>query len=562
MPETAQIPGTTEQTVPPAQNEQPQQPTEREPTGRPVTSVQAEQTAQREQLVQPQPQSQPQPQPQPQQPEEPERPGQPAHTGSPGLGVPNNNASNDRDQDDDGPALIPFIPIVCPQAVFRQRDRVLPLVFDGMHNVAFVQRVDNYTHSPSGQPVEVKGRVEFRRVDAGGVPRILVETATSDESLPVRISAHEQTQTMQIVVPSQYVPGPRSASPEPCVEISATILVPRAGEINNLTVDAANLDVRFAESLSLRVAGTINITTVDASVGSGVREDEIRLSTDVFAGLDSAREWGIGNHAFVPAPASYRLDARVIKVATTSGRIHGNWPLFDVLNLRTISGEIGLSITPKEAAKADPKPAALTLRTASGTIQVAEPVRGGSETGIPARDYVFSVHSTSGLIRTALAFGGLADAAELSSTSGSIVADLLPVLDRARVTPRQPAQLKTSTTSGSSMVRVLEPLWVGDAPFSTAGGTPVLDRLEANHRSTSGSVSLRYPQSWEGDLSARTTSGTLRASGRDLRVMPSSRSWPRALHAHKRAGTGAQNASLLDVSTTSSEINVVIGDER
>ncbi|KAK7747011.1 hypothetical protein SLS62_009268 [Diatrype stigma] len=444
------------------------------------------------------------------------------------------------------PAWVSFEPGVCKDAGFRWQDAVLPLVFSEDRNVAFVEELDE--QRTTGAPVRVAGYVQVLQVAEGDDPRILLEIASNDEDIPIDVLTDESSQAMRVRVPSKF---DSSRYREPCVEMRATIFVPRDGDIGGFTVGTVHLDISLIESLSLRVSDFSKISSVVGDISSassypppyGERRTASAKSTDL---------------TFVPARDSYNFHSRVIEVSTTTGKIHGNWPLFDMLGLHTTSGDITASITPKDALASDPKPAVLSISSVSGGIQAAEPVHG--EEPLPRRDYLVDVKSISGVLRCSLAAGA---GTHLKSTSSDITVDLQPVFNKDKVTRDQPAQLETITTSGLTTVRILEPLWFeGDQSSSTkpatASGSGTLDRLEATHKSSSGNIRLRYPQSWEGNLFAESMSGSMGIKGKDVRVVRRSTGWPRSMHARK--GDDSKDASLIRVHSLSGDLDAVIGD--
>lgn len=447
----------------------------------------------------------------------------------------------------------------------------MPLVFDQGRNIAFVEEADERT---SGIPVRVAGYVQVREVDEGGDPRILLEVASNDEDLPVDILVDEDAQAMRVRVPAKFDSSRYRVS---CVEIRATIFVPRGGEIRGLAVGVTHLDVSLLDSLSLRVADLSKISSVVGDIASGASYPPSYEGKDAAAAAASAKT----DFSFVPAGNSYDFHSRVIEVSSTTGKIHGNWPLFDMLGLHTTSGDIKASITPKEVLESHPKPAVLSVSSISGNIWAAEPIHDVEK--IPTRDYLVDIKSTSGDLHCFVAIGA---GTHLKSTSSDITVDLKPVINTAQVTPEQPAQLETITTSGRTAVRILEPLWFeGDGsksateepedvpyipvgsddpydivpPATTASSSSVFDRIQATHKSSSGAIGLNYPQSWEGNLFAESMSGSLKVRGRDARIVRKESGWPRSLHARK--GNSDSN-SLIRAHSLSGDVNALLGEER
>ncbi|KAI1461015.1 hypothetical protein F4805DRAFT_414424 [Annulohypoxylon moriforme] len=433
----------------------------------------------------------------------------------------------------------PFMPTYCENAQYRFEDQILALNFDANRNVTFIE--DQHAHSGTSQ-VRVAGQVNVRRLDEGGSPRLVLEIATNDKGILLDVYADEEAQALKVSVPKKY----DILDPEdwPCVEIRTTIWVPQDADLGVLSLSVVHLDILLLDDLTLHVADYSQLQSVVGSISSGA-DRPITYNNSLFLTT-------IPDFTFVPAKASYVFDSRVIEVSTTSGHIDGNWPLYDMLGLHTTSGDIGVSITPQEELDEDPRSAVLSLSSISGAVHATEPVHAGAD--IPLRDYLVDIKSTSGGIHGAFAFGA---GIELKSTASDIALDLLPVMHVGHVSPTQPAQMETATTSGTTAIRVLEPIWYNENRTVVAGRP--LNCLQALHKSTSGDIGLRYPQAWEGNLYAETTAGRLKVKGRDVKVVRSVGGWPGSkLEARKGAG-GA--GSSIQVHALMGNMDAVIGRE-
>ncbi|KAI1381408.1 hypothetical protein F4677DRAFT_402922 [Hypoxylon crocopeplum] len=446
---------------------------------------------------------------------------------------------------DDPTMANPFLPSYCEDAHYRYEDQILDLNFDRDHNITFVQELE--THSGGSTYVHVGGQVRVRRLGSGGQPRLVLEIGTTDRNILLNVITNEEAQSMKVIVPKKS----DSSEPQPCVVMMATIWVPEDAEIGMLNLGVVHLDVLLMSDLSIHVADYTKIASVVGDIRSGAEGTLIdKNSSTVPTGPASPF---VPAYTFVPANNSYVLDSRVLEISSTSGRIDGNWPLYDMLGLHTVSGDIKASITPKDELKSYPKPAVLSVSSVSGAVHATEPIHAPAQ--IPLRNYLVDVKSTSGGIHGALAFGA---GVQLKSTSSNIALDLLPVMDAGRLSPQSPAQLETATTSGTTAVRVLEPLWFGSTTGSSMGSKP-LNCLMAAHRSTSGDIGLRYPQAWEGYLQAETTSGRLGVRGRDVKIIKSGGGWVGSKIAAQKGPGGS--GSTIQVHALTGDMDAVIGKE-
>lgn len=380
-----------------------------------------------------------------------------------------------------------------------------------------------------------------------------LEIATNEPELLLRTSLDADLQAITVSVPEAYESTVRGQ--RPCVEIKGTVWVPEGAELGFLSLRAIHLGIRLFDDLHLRVADYAELSSVVGHIKAGASEGDGRGAPT----LDP-------DHKFIPAKDSWAFDSRTIEVHTTSGSIDGTWPLYDMLGLHTTSGSISVSITPKEELKNEPRSAVLSLSTISGTISAAEPVHNLSQ--IPQRDYLVDVKSTAGDINGALIFS---TGMTVHSTAGALALDLLPVINTGRLTPQNPAQLETITTSGVISVRVLEFLSFSDNSKALAASGDIddevlagqasraLDCLQATHKSTSGKIELRYPQVWEGMLYAQTTSGRLVARGKDLRILRYTGGWPGSKMEARKGAAGKK--SSIEVHALLGGMDALIGEE-
>ncbi|KAI0137199.1 hypothetical protein BJ170DRAFT_604814 [Xylariales sp. AK1849] len=452
----------------------------------------------------------------------------------------------------------------CQGAQYRFPDQIMSVEFSKARRLSFVQ--DEKTLSGQAR-VRVGGQVNLRQLDDGGYPRVVLEIVTNDKELLLDVHVDEAEQQMRISVPKKF--NSKTTEEEPCVEMRATIWVPKDAELQELSVTGVHLDVLLLDDLSLQVEDFSRLSSIIGHVISGAEKP--RTYENAGMSFDATPEF-----TYVPAKQSYTLDSRIIEVSTTSGKISGNWPLYDMLGLHSTAGNVEVSITPEPVLESNPKPAVLSMSSVSGYIHATEPIH--TQDQVPIREYLVDVHSTSGEIHCALAFGS---GIELKSTASNIAADLLPVIDQGKLSASNPAQLETVTTSGSTAIRILDPVWYGDRyastepkdiPFVPIGnGDPYdvslppravpqpFDCLQAVHKSTSADIGLRYPQSWVGDIQADATSGSLSVKGKDVRITKSTGGWPGSKMTAYKGQSG--NASTISVRTLLGSLSAILGDE-
>ncbi|KAL2018520.1 hypothetical protein VTK56DRAFT_732 [Thermocarpiscus australiensis] len=462
------------------------------------------------------------------------------------------------------------------------------LSFSADRQFTFVEKIDHDDGYRDGSEVHVQGAVIFRRA-ASDTPSssVTVEIVVDDDRLHIGTSWDGEEQVLKVIVPLRVDWSRRGSGP--CANIKATVWVPEDSKLENLKVNTVHLDIRLLDNLSLSVSKQTKLSSVvgpiiAASTGADARDDKI---------ID------------VGAPDSFRFHSRLIEVKTTSAPIRGSWPLYDYLGLQSTSGDIKVCIEPKEADKDSPKPAILYIKSLSGDVEFREPIHaaeqafrtaqtilleGGTyeadiaaETLLPPRDYRVDVYTTSGDITGASAFSS---GAGFKSTSGTISLDLLPVLDSSLAKSNaRDVRLQTTSTSGTTDVTVLEPLWIesADAARGAAGGGgyvplkpssasaseaeapesgPLLRCLYSEHSSTSANIRLRYPGSWEGDISLSSLTGPLQVGGEGVKIIRSGSEWPGIKkHILARKGEVAKGGEILGKSTSGS-VEVLVGEKK
>lgn len=453
--------------------------------------------------------------------------------------------------------------------------------FDPDRPLTLVQKVTDDNGHRGWSDVHIQGVTVFRRAGSDTPDSaVVVEIIVNDDSLTVDTSWNTEYQLLVVTVP--YWLDWSHGSQRPCVNIKITVWVPEDGALDKLEVDTTHLDITLLDNLSLSVSKGTKLNSLVGSV--------VSASTGIPSGCDNI--FGVGApEEFRFQARSFRFRSRFIEVNTTSAPIRGSWPLYDYLGLQSTSGSIKVLVQPKEADKEAPKAAILYIKSISGNVEFREPIHeaegmlkhlqtlGAGRTDmtevharadmlLPARDYRVDVHTASGDIVGAAAFSS---SAGFRSTSGAVSVDLLPVLDSSLAADGgREVGLQTSSTSGTTEVAVLEPMWV-DASSGTyldttrsSGGNerPPLRCLHGEHSSTSANIKLRYPGSWEGDIALSSLTGELKVGGDGVKLIKAGSDWPginKSLLARKgQKGKGGK----VGGKSTSGDIDVVVGEVK
>jgi len=121
----------------------------------------------------------------------------------------------------------------------------------------------------------------------------------------------------------------------------------------------------------------------------------------------------------------------------------------------------------------------------------------------------------------------------LTSTAGGI--DVEVAVDTRVTSPN--ARFQTQSNAGPTRVNLLPPL-------------KHRNQISARHHSSAGSMTLKYPQEWEGVVEADTLAGSLRLSGEGLEIVDSRGGLGPNRYEKGVKGDDWESKSTVDVSTS------------
>lgn len=198
---------------------------------------------------------------------------------------------------------------------------------------------------------------------------------------------------------------------------------------------------------------------------------------------------------------SSKYTQREIIIYSASGSIAGTYQLFDLLSITTVAGSIDVSIVPHQALPSTPStPASLVLASTSGSIS-ANVLNIQDHQKIPDRIFTSRVSTISGSISAKLLHTTFTT---LLSTSGRISAEIYPTSSSSS------SSITTSGQSGSTDITVHPDLFSPQSPIKNLSG---------KHTNTSGNLKIRYPNTWEGHIQARTLSGRVGINWDGVRII-------------------------------------------
>lgn len=502
----------------------------------------------------------------------------------PGGGSGGSPISKLPSQDDDGTRLayppydgeMPWAESdLCATPEIKYPVQTFKVEFSDSRNVSFFQDVKK--NNPSGgRDVRVSGEVVIRRAGNGTPgPGITLESVANDDQIALDLDWDEAEQRLYVLSPLA-IPWTSNSGESPCLQIRSTIWVPPGSVLDSLNVESVHLGVKLLDNLSIQLN---NFARLASTIGT------------VVAATDGEKD--PKQVMLEGPPKSFSLNSRYIEVKTLSNAIAGSWPLYDYLGLETVAGSIKAGVVPKEALKDKPRPAILYVHSTSGPIELHEPVEAaaaalameaqGTAVGataqdiIPPRQYGVDLYTMSGTVKGSVAFG---HSCKVHTTSGNIDLTLLPVYDKSQIQSSggdSSSFLQTSTTSGTTVVNVMDALWkdvqtgsyvappappppaaaaaaapggtedftpigaedpysfLGDEEEETpaadppapeeqpqeqaAASSPAIRVLSSRHTTTSAAIRLSYPATWEGGIDADSLTGKIAVTGKGVQVI-------------------------------------------
>lgn len=237
---------------------------------------------------------------------------------------------------------------------------------------------------------------------------------------------------------------------------------------------------------------------------------------------------------------------REIIIDKGSAAVHGRYPLYDLLHIKTTSGSVVINVDPQPADPKKPdEPARLIIETVNGAVSVGftkytvdtivtfdngdtkkvdnvidvDYLKTSGATSIsqvkgqiPYRPYEVEIRTQSGSIGGQFIF---TTSASLKTQSGHIAASLVPVISPDDVVH---ATLTTETGSGAQVITVGEPIVIAASDKTYPTGTGEISTSSSSHTSQSGSLQILYPHSWAGHVEAFSQSGWIGLRGDGLEV--------------------------------------------
>lgn len=220
---------------------------------------------------------------------------------------------------------------------------------------------------------------------------------------------------------------------------------------------------------------------------------------------------------------------------TSSSPITGAFTLLDLLSLSSSSGHIKVFVDSGEADSSDPQPAQLSISTSSGSVDV-----NSRFTKVHEREYRTDVSTQSASITGTFLLGAIA---RFTTSSGAINADILPYDSQAL---GGSSLLHTRSSSGITRLNVRS---------AYQNGEKVFKGLRSEHESVgSGGLDLRYPDEWEGRITAAVSSGSVNIRGKGVVVDEASQ-----YGEHVRAHKGEGDCSI-EARTGSGSVELGIGE--
>ncbi|CEI63015.1 hypothetical protein FVEN_g427 [Fusarium venenatum] len=452
----------------------------------------------------------------------------------------------------------------CPKEAHRLGKVFKELDIQPSRDLTIIQTVKD-SRGREGWHTHISGELILRPTDKSSPAKIEAEVLSNTDGLGIDVLINETTQVVEVVVPRRIAWNETDTTP--CIQVRATLWVSRGSVINTLTINTLQFDVIIDQGLVLGALDGVNIRSASGDINAPTID-----ATNTDKAVDP-----------------YTLSSREIYIHTASGDVRGWYPLYDLLDIGTASGDVTTGVGPKPVNPQAVRSATLKVRSASGTIKIDEPIMSARKAPrpdreFPPRDYRVDIITASGDVTADVA---ASSSASFKSQSGDLKLNIWPVLDSSlqMATGQDNPYLETDTKSGDTEVNLLEPLWTSLATIGStipplepydpkSGRDPYIvltenDETEAKarkssfgvlqskHKSISGTVKLVYPQSWEGILYAQSISGSQDFKGKDLKITHEGGTFMNIIRGRK----GDKGYSSLEVNTVSGDQVVVIGEK-
>ena len=335
-----------------------------------------------------------------------------------------------------------------------------------------------YAEEMTYNQVRTSGEIHVRPTteDLQDNVRVDIVMHFSESGMMRSMGWDSNTNSLLLYTPS-HVSTDASSSTPPCTWSNVTIWIAAGAKFDAFLIETESFSVTIHDGFSFD-SKAMKISTISNAV--------------VFPSKQST--------------ASVYNYRRVV-ITTVSGSVTGAFSLYDLLSISSVSGTINIDLEPKEAAEHASVPAQLHIETISSTVYVNTPAIVGADGAspygvIPDRDYRTFVSSTSGSQYVNVIHGS---ETILHSVSGTIHANLSPY-----GSPSIKSNIDVVTKSASIEVTVLS---------SISHPGQGIKNLHGTYKRLSGSLKLRYPGEWEGEIEGTTLSGSLDIDWPGLRVI-------------------------------------------
>jgi len=224
-------------------------------------------------------------------------------------------------------------------------------------------------------------------------------------------------------------------------------------------------------------------------------ESSLRLSVSDLATLEAT------SGTIKSRMESSSLLATRFNIQTSSGGITGGFSQLDTLDIKSNSGTLNVTPFAEKPSKLNSSlftdidaRCHLVVSSSSGGVHIEQPIPHFGAP-LPCPDYTTDIHTSSGTISGTYILGSKC---ALHAHSGGIHASIIPMAADAKM------ELITESNSGSVDISVM--------PAHGKADTAVKD-LWGRHATMSGSIKVEYPRAWEGEISAKAVSGSIKVDG-------------------------------------------------
>jgi hypothetical protein len=153
----------------------------------------------------------------------------------------------------------------CPNKAHRYGKVFKELDIQLSRNLSIIQTVKD-TRGHEGWTTHISGEVVLRPTDKSSPAKIEAEVISNTDGLGIDMYVDNATQLVELVVPRKI--DWNATESTPCIQVRATLWVPRGSVINTLTINTSQFNVIIDQGLVLGALDGVNIRSASGDINA------------------------------------------------------------------------------------------------------------------------------------------------------------------------------------------------------------------------------------------------------------------------------------------------------